>query len=245
MLLINDYSRMTRVTFFREKYKAFERFRIFKSMVENQVDVKIKCLRSDRGREITSNEFDNFCEKYGIRRHFYAPRTPQHNGVVERKNRTVIEMVRTMMKYANLANVYWKEVHTIVYILNRVHIRVNHTKIPYELWNGRPHTMKCFKIFGSKCYIRRDENDLGKFDTRVDEGIFLGYDTNTNAYRCYNKSLDKIVESTNVKVCETWDQTAPKHIQETKFEVILVVVEEKIDSKDNNEEETYEIEEFF
>lgn len=70
-------------------------------------------------------------------------------------------MARTMMKYTNLANVYKKEaMHIVVYILNRVHIRVNHTKTPYELWYGRPPTMKYYRIFRSKYYIRRDENDL-------------------------------------------------------------------------------------
>lgn len=120
-----------------------------------------------------------FNEKHGIRRHLSTLRTSQWNGEVERKNSIVIEMARTMTKDATFANVYWKEVvHTIVYILNMVQIRVNHTKKPYEVWNGRPHTMKYFRIFGSKCYIRRDEEDLGKFDTREDEGMLMRYATN-------------------------------------------------------------------
>lgn len=156
----------------------------------------------------------------------------------------VIEMARTMMKDYSLANAYWKEVaHTIVYILNGVQIRVNHTKTPYGLWNRIPSTIKYFRIFESNCYIRRDENDLGKFDTKTDERILLGYSTNNKAYRCYNKRLVKIVESVNVKVCETWDQTASKPIQETKIEIILIVAEEKANLEDNNEKETYEIEE--
>lgn len=103
--------------------------------------------------------------KNGIRRDFFVPRTLQQNGAEERNNRNVIQMARTMLKDANLGNVYWKEVvHTVVYIPKRGQIRVKHTKIPNELQNGRP-TMKYFKFFGSKCYIRRDEDDLGKFDT--------------------------------------------------------------------------------
>lgn len=82
MLLIDDYSRMTWVTFLKEKYEAFEGFKLFKSIVENHVDGKIKCLRSNRGGEFSSNEFDNFYDKYGIRRNFSIPRTPQWNGVL-------------------------------------------------------------------------------------------------------------------------------------------------------------------
>lgn len=74
------------------------------------------------------NEFDRFCEENGIRRHFSTLRTPQQNEVVERKNRTVVEMAKTMLKDANLPNVYGKEVvHTVVYVFNKVQIKVNHT----------------------------------------------------------------------------------------------------------------------
>lgn len=66
---------------------------------------------------------------------------------------------------------------------------MNHTKTPYEVWNGKPPIVKNFKIFGSKCYIKRDEEYLGKFDARENEGIFLGYSTNSKAYQCYNKKL--------------------------------------------------------
>lgn len=84
------------------------------------------------------------------------------------------------MKDSNLANVYSKEVlHTAIYILNKVQIIVNNTKTPYELWNERPPTMKYFKIFGSKYYIKRDEYDLGNLDTRMDERKIFGI--------CYEK----------------------------------------------------------
>lgn len=83
-------------------------------MVENQVDARIKFLRSDRG-EFTSNEFDRFYEENGIRRHFYAPRTPQQNGFVERKKRTIVKMAGTMLKDAKLPNVYWKAVEQLLF----------------------------------------------------------------------------------------------------------------------------------
>lgn len=86
MLLINDYSRMSWVVFLGEKLEVLEKFKIFNDKVENEVERRIKCLRSDRGGEFTSDEFNNYCEKHGIRRQLSVPRTPQQNGVVERMN---------------------------------------------------------------------------------------------------------------------------------------------------------------
>lgn len=89
MFFIDIYIRMTRVTFLREKSEAFERFKTFQDLEENVSNMKIKCLISDRGGEFTSNEFNVFCENHGIRRQLTIARTPQQNGVVERKNRTM------------------------------------------------------------------------------------------------------------------------------------------------------------
>jgi hypothetical protein len=123
-------------------------------------------------------------------------------------------MARTMLNEANLSDRFWREaVNTTVYILNRGKIRVNNNKTPYELWKGRPTIVKYFKVFGSKCYIKRDDEDLGKFDSRADEGIFLGYSSRSKAYRCYNKALGKIIESANVKVDEAGHQKVKSHVQ--------------------------------
>jgi hypothetical protein len=121
--------------------------------------------------------------------------------VVERKNKTVQEAARTMLNEDKLTDKFWRnEIHTVFRILNRAQLRPNHDKTPYELWFGRPASVKYFRIFGSKCYIKNDEDNLGKFDPRSDEGIFLGYSSNKKAYICYNLKLLKIVESENVKI---------------------------------------------
>ena len=92
MLLVDDYTRMVVVFFLKNKSKDFENFKIYKEMVENEMDSKIKCWRYDNGGEFTSKEFMDYCNNHGIKRQFFIVRTPQHNGVVERKNRTVHEM---------------------------------------------------------------------------------------------------------------------------------------------------------
>jgi hypothetical protein len=116
-------------------------------------------------------------------------------------------MERTMLNEAKLSYMFWREaINTTIYILNRGKIKVNNNKTPYELWKGRPTTIKYFKVFRSKCYIKRDDEDLGKFDSRADEGIFLGYSSRNKDYRCYNTTLHKIIESANVKVDEAGHQ---------------------------------------
>jgi transposase InsO family protein len=107
MLLVDDYTRMTVVFFLKNKSKAFENFKIYKEMIENEMDSRIKCLISDNGGEFTSKEFMDYCSNHGIKRQFSITRTPQHNGVVERKNRTIQEMARTMIMDSKLTDIFW------------------------------------------------------------------------------------------------------------------------------------------
>jgi hypothetical protein len=97
MLLVDDYISMTAVCFLMNKSEDFENFKVYKEVVENEMDSKIKCLRSDNGGEFTSKEFLDFCSNHRIKRKFYVARTPQHNGVVEIKNKRLHEMARTML----------------------------------------------------------------------------------------------------------------------------------------------------
>jgi hypothetical protein len=201
VLLIDDYTRMTAVCFLRKKSEAFENFKVYKEMVENEMDSKIKCLRSDNGGEFTSKEFMDFCSKHGIKRQFPIARTPQKTGVVERKNKTTQEMALTMLMDSKLTYIFWTHaVHTKFHILNILILRNNSDKTPYELWKGRPVNVKHSIIFGSKCFIKREDGRMGKFDSRMDKGILVGYSSTRKAYKCYNLRLNKIVESINVMI---------------------------------------------
>jgi hypothetical protein len=91
---------------------------------------------------------------------------------------------------------------------------VNKSKTPYELWKGRPATVKYFKVFGRKCYIKINEDNLGKFDYKTDEGIFIGYASGSKAYKCYNKILHKVVDSIDVRVDETIPQNKKSQTNE-------------------------------
>ena len=101
-----------------------------------------------------------------------------------------------MMNERNISQKYWvEEILIIVHILNKSHLRPNNDKTHYELWFGRPASIKHFKVFGSKCYIKNNDEHLGKYD----EGIFLGYATNSEGYTCYNMRLHKLVNCIDIK----------------------------------------------
>ena len=139
------------------------------------MDSKIKCLISDNGGEFTSKEFINYCNKHGIKNKFYVARTLQQNGVVERKNMTVQEMARTMIMDSKLIDIFWiQAVHTIAHIQNKVMLRNTTDKIPYELWKGRPKNVNHFRVFGRKCYIKREDGRMGKLESRVDKRVLVG-----------------------------------------------------------------------
>ncbi|KAL4290440.1 hypothetical protein GQ457_14G025310 [Hibiscus cannabinus] len=120
LLFIDDYSRKTWVYFLKQKSEAFGAFKNFKALVEKESGFEIKSLRFDRGGEFTSNEFNDFCKANGIRRPLTVPRSPQQNGVVERKNRTILNMARSMLKAKNMPKEFWAEaVSCAVYLSNR------------------------------------------------------------------------------------------------------------------------------
>ena len=109
MLIIDDYSRLTCVAFLKEKYEAFEKFKVFKVLNENQIGKRLKAVRYDRGGEFSSWNFKELCDKHGIKREYTIPSTPQQNGFVERQNKSVQQMERSMMNERNIPQTYWVE----------------------------------------------------------------------------------------------------------------------------------------
>ncbi|CAL8162108.1 unnamed protein product [Prunus armeniaca] len=120
------------------KYEVFNIFKIFKAMVELQSGYKIKKLRSDRGGEYTSTEFMKFCEDVGMERQLTVAYSPQQNGIVERKNRTIVEMSKAMMHEKKLPYKFWGEaVNTAVYIQNRCPTRALNYSTPFESFSEK------------------------------------------------------------------------------------------------------------
>jgi hypothetical protein len=109
-----------------------------------------------------------------------------------------------MLMDSKLIDIFWTQlVHTTVHIQNRVMLRNNTNKTPYELWKGRLANVKNFKVFGRKCYIKREDGGMGKFESHVYKGVLVGYSSTSKSYKCYNLRLNKAVESINVTIDET------------------------------------------
>ncbi|KAL4297638.1 hypothetical protein GQ457_12G007010 [Hibiscus cannabinus] len=158
LLFIDDYSRKTWVYFLKQKSEAFGAFKNFKALVEKESGFEIKSLRSDRGGEFTSNEFNDFCKANGIRRPLTVPRSPQQNGVAERKNRTILNMARSMLKAKNMPKEFWAEaVSCAVYLSNRSPTKNMDNVTPQEAWSGRkPSGYKLFNPSNGRTVISRD-----------------------------------------------------------------------------------------
>ncbi|KAI3685522.1 hypothetical protein L6452_34770 [Arctium lappa] len=135
---------------------------------------------------------------------------PQHNGVVERRNRTLVEAARTMLIQSDLPLFLCAEaVSTACYTHNRSMIQRRFKKTPYSLINNRTPTIKYFHIFGCKCYVLNDRKSLNKFSAKEDEGIFIDYSSTSTAYRVYLKKLKTVVESVNITFDE---EMASEHV---------------------------------
>ena len=175
MVIVDDFTRYIRVILLRSKYDAPEHIETLCTRLQNEKSLKIDRIRSDHGREFENSYMESFCTRSGISQEFSAPITPQQNGVVERKNRVIQEMAKAMLYNKDVARNLWGEtVNTACHTVNRVYFRPDTKKTPYELWKGRKPNVTYFRIFGSSCFILNDRENVGKFDSRSDEGIFLG-----------------------------------------------------------------------
>ncbi|GJU70119.1 retrovirus-related pol polyprotein from transposon TNT 1-94, partial [Tanacetum coccineum] len=201
LVIVDDYSRYTWTRFLKHKNEAFDHFEILSKRIQTQKGCPIISIRTDHGREFDNEvQFGAFCDANGITHNFSAPRTPQSNGVVERKNQTLQEMTRTMLNEQSIPQKIWcNAVDTSTYILNRILIRPFLGKTPYELFKGKNPSLEYFKVFGSKCFILNTKDYLTKFDPKSTEGIFLGYSPNSKAYVVLNRENIRVEESLNVK----------------------------------------------
>ncbi|GJS76503.1 putative ribonuclease H-like domain-containing protein [Tanacetum coccineum] len=160
------------VFFFATKDETSRILKNFTTGIENQINHKVKIIRCDNGTEFKNNDINQFCGMKGIKREFSVARTPQQNGVVERKNMTLIEAARTMLADSLLPTTFYAEaVNTACYVQNRVLVTKPHNKTPYELLLSRPPSISFMRPFGCPVTILNTLDPLGKFDGKADEGI--------------------------------------------------------------------------
>ena len=180
---------------------------MFKNLVESECGDKLKCFRMYRGGEFNSEEFGNFCDMNGINRQLTAPYSPQQNGVMERKNRTIMSCVRSMLKEKKLPLELWAEaVNTCVYVLNCSYTRIFKDVTSYEKWSGRKLAIDHLRVFGSMVHVKTT-GMLNKLEDRSTMMILIGYERGTKAYRCLNPINFKVTISRDVIFEESlsWD----------------------------------------
>nr|GFC29140.1 retrovirus-related Pol polyprotein from transposon TNT 1-94 [Tanacetum cinerariifolium] len=164
-----------------------------------QALVRVRRIRTDNGTEFINQTLRDYYEEVGISHETSVARSPQQNGVVERRNRTLIEAARTMLIYAQAPLFLWAEaVATACFTQNRSIIRLRHGKTPYELMHGKQPNLSYFHVFGALCYPTNDGENVGKLQPKADIGIFIGYAPTKKAFRIYNRRTRRIVETIHV-----------------------------------------------
>jgi hypothetical protein len=171
---------------------------------QNEFGLRIKKIRSDNGTEFKNSQIEGFLEDEGIKHEFSSPYTPQKNGVVERKNRTLLDMARTMLDEYKTPDRFWTEaINTTCYSINRLYLHGILKKTSYELLTSKKPNVSYFRVFGSKCFILVKRGRKFKFAPKAVEGFLLGYDSNTRAYRVFNKSTRLVEVSCDIVFDET------------------------------------------
>nr|GEZ45460.1 hypothetical protein [Tanacetum cinerariifolium] len=203
LVITDDYSRFTWVFFLATKDETTPILKTFLTGVENQLSLKVKVLKSDNGTEFKNFDLNQFCGLKGIKREFSVPRTLQQNGIADRKNRTLIEAVRTMLADSLLPISFWaKAVNTACYVQNRVLVPKPHNKTPYALLHGRTPSISFMRPFGCPVTILNTLEPLGKFQRKVDEGFLVGYSLCSKAFRVFNSRTCIIQETLHVNFLE-------------------------------------------
>jgi hypothetical protein len=201
---VDDYSRFTWVLFLQEKSQTQETLKGFLRRAQNEFGLRIKKIRSDNGTKFKNSQIEGFLEDEGIKHEFSSPYTPQQNGVVERKNRTLLDMARTMLDEYKTPCRFWAEaINTACYSINRLYLHQILKKTLYELLTGKKPNVSYFRVFGSKCFILVKRGRKSKFAPKAVEGFLLGYDSNIRAYSVFNKSTRLVEVSCDIVFDET------------------------------------------
>ncbi|GJV87295.1 retrotransposon protein, putative, ty1-copia subclass [Tanacetum coccineum] len=241
----DDFSRYGYVYLLKHKHKVFETFKVFQKEVENQLKKTIKSLRSNRGSKYMSQEFWDHLKEHGIISHRTPPYTPQHNRVLERRNRTLLDMVHSMMSQITLLKSFWDyALESAARILNMV-LTKKVDKTPYKIWHGQAPKLSYLKVRGCEALVKRDTHTKpDKLEPKSFKCIFVGYQKETMGYSFYNPSENKVYVAQNAEFFESnlIDQEASGSLED------LEIIQEEdtnpfLDTSLNHEEDDQEIDE--
>lgn len=224
---IDDYSRYSKVYVLSTKNEVFSKFKEFHKEVENFTNKKLKILRCDNGGEYINDELKSYLKMFGIILQTTVPYCPEQNGIAERKNRTLVEMVRAMLSGANLSKSLWAEcVMAANYIQNRLPSK-SLDKTPFELWYNKKPNLSHMRVYGCKVFVQIPKCKRQKLDDASVEGTLVGYGENVKGYRILINGSNKIIVSKDVKFeerfsftqeikCDLDDSSIPNDISKDK-----------------------------
>eukprot|EP00253_Pinus_taeda_P015766 PITA_15766 len=188
----------------KNKSDAFQTFKNFHKWIENDAQSHIGSIRTNNGKEYTSNEFENYLSQHGIKHQTTVPYNPQLNGVAKRMNRTILNIVQSVLFFKNVKIMFWDDVILFVSdIKNRCPSNAIRNKTPYELWYGHVPSVKHLRTFGSTCYALIPKVHRNKLGARSRKCIFLGYSNTSKAYRVYDEVNKKFFVSRDVIFLES------------------------------------------
>ncbi|PNY01730.1 copia-type polyprotein, partial [Trifolium pratense] len=229
----DDLTRKTWIYLLKEKSSSLEIFKQFKAMVEKESSCSIQCLRTDRGGEYVSNAFNEFCSNHGIKRQLTTAYTPQQNGVSERKNRTLMNMVRSMLAGKGVPKVFWPEaLKWATHVMNRSPTLSVKDITPEEAWSGIKPSVHHFRIFGCIAFAHIPDSQRSKLDDKSVKCVHLGLSEESKAYKLYDPERKKIIISRDVVFEESkgwnWNKSSDKKEEHSSNNEILS--DEEIDT---------------
>ncbi|GJU99284.1 retrovirus-related pol polyprotein from transposon TNT 1-94 [Tanacetum coccineum] len=204
LVIVDDYSRYTWTLFLRSKDETPEVLKDFLTMIQRNLQAQVITVRTDRGTEFLNKTLHAYFKEEGIEHQTSTPRTPEQNGVVERRNRTLVEAARTMLSASKLPLSFWAEaVATACYTQNRSIIISTHGKTDYHIINDRKPSIKHLHIFGCICYITRDGENLDKMKEKGECHVYHGgYSTQSKDISCLHKNHANSVSPIHIKFDE-------------------------------------------
>jgi hypothetical protein len=207
---VDDFSRYMWVSLLSSKDQAALAIKRVQAATERKSGNVLCALRTDRGGEFIATQFHEYCAEIG-RRELTTPYTPQQNGVIERRNQSVLVAARCMMKAKKMPGLFLGEVvNCVVYLLNRTTSKGTGGKTPYELWTGAKPSVNHLRTFGCIAHVKVTRPNLKKLEDRSKVMVFVGYEPGSIAYKCYDPITKKVHVSRDVVFDEegTWDWLA-------------------------------------
>jgi len=235
---IDEHSGRIAISLLMQKSEVFERFKEYKAKVERETGRKIKSLRCDGGGEYTGNTFRTYLREHGITQHITPPYTPEHNGIAERANRTIMDMVRCMIFESGLGKEFWGfAALTAVHIINRLPSSAHENRTPFEKWFGSAPSIEHLRVFGCTAYRHVPAQTRRKLDPRAQRCRMIGYqeESGSRVYRVYDPATKQVLTTRDV----VFDETPTEARQDTTLPVSEQVLVES--RKENGEGGTHEL----